>query len=271
MRLRFSMGVVVLAGFLLLHGIAARAADHVLLVGGLGGNEGYSREFADSLKTLQQVLTQRHGYDLQKTRLFLESSSGTAADSATTATLEAFEQTIDSMRQTLSTSDTLLLVMIGHGQSDYVEAKFNLRGPDLTDRRLGELLDALPTRNQRLILDFPCSGQFSETLARRGRVILASTDGPRQIYHTILTRYLLAALQGDDADTNRDGSLDFRELYEYISHEVAGYYEAKGQLTSENPSLEDNGDGDVTTQEEGMDAGDGEFALQVPIAPAPGS
>jgi hypothetical protein len=261
---------VVCASLVAILAFPALAADHVILIGGLGGEAKYTDEFERGITAIRTSLV-KHGYDAVRIHTLLEKAGplkggGDAAQS----TLENIRLEFDRLRKESAAADTLLLVMVGHGQSDYQEPKFNLPGPDLTGHGLNELLNALPCRDQRMILVFPCSGHFSEILSQPTRTIVASTDGPRQIYHSIAIPYLLRALEKNDADANGDGKVSAAELFEFLSEQIKGHFEGAGSLATETPSLDDNGDGKVTARAQGMDAGDGERAAQVILLPAPG-
>ncbi|MCC6696249.1 MAG: hypothetical protein IT365_11520 [Candidatus Hydrogenedentes bacterium] len=247
---------------------SAYAEDYALLIGGLGGEERYSQEFLDSATALRTTLIERHGYHADRVRVFAETAPAERHVDCV-STLENIQREFGRLQTVLQAGDSLLVIAVGHGQSDYQETKLNLPGPDLSAQGLTALLNALPnTDHQTLVLSFPCSGQFAEVLARAGRVVLASTDGPRQIYHSVMTQYLLQAMQSDAADVNADGAVSLYELFDFLSLQVEGHFTAAGTLQTENPSLDDNGDGKVTTLAEGMDAGDGELAKVTYIAPA---
>ncbi|MFC1734775.1 hypothetical protein ACFL1X_01565 [Candidatus Hydrogenedentota bacterium] len=247
----------------------AEAADHVLLIGGIGGEDKYSKEFVDTLGTLRDLLVKRHGYSSENCRLLADIK---AADKSFSnlSTLKNIQDEFKRLKTVAKPDDTLLLVMVGHGQSDYREPKINLPGPDLDAVTLRKLLDSVPVKDQRLILAFGCSGHFSELLANPLQTILASTDGPRQIYKPIMHKYLVEALESEVADADMDGQLSFYELFEFISEGVEGHFKSMESLQIENTSLEDNGDGKVTTLADGMDADDGENARNTFITPAPG-
>ena len=250
---------------------SAYGEDHALLIGGLGGEERYSVEFLDSVTALRTTLVERHGYQAERVRVIAETAPADRhVDSV--STLENIQKEFGRLQTILQAGDSLLVIAVGHGQSDYQETKLNLPGPDLSAQALAALLNALPNADrQTIVLSFPCSGQFAEVLARPGRVVLASTDGPRQIYHSVMTQYLLQAMQSNVADVNADGAVSLYELFDFLSLQVEGHFAAAGTLQTENPSLDDNGDGKVTTLAEGMDAGDGELARVTYIAPAMGA
>ncbi len=247
---------------------SAAAEDHVLLIGGLGGEAKYSEEFLKSLGELRELLTKKHGYNAKRVRLLAEAGDDTRKIDAV-STLANIEKEFGRLKAGMSSDDTLLLIMIGHGQSDYRVPKFNLPGPDLSAQALGKMLADLPGQDQRLILAFGCSGHFTEFISGPLRIVLASGDGPRQIYHSVMPTCLVEALSSNEADFDMDGEITFYEIFDIISEKVEDHFKGMGALQTENPSLDDNGDGEVTTLMEGMDAGDGENAKKTVLAPAP--
>ena len=268
MRNRFVVPLLILVG--LLASRPATAADYVWLVAGSGGEARYTEEFNGALETIYASLVERHHYKVEEVRLF----GGSMAESGTIAeevTLDGLKTQWAKFVETVEPSDTFLLVLMGHGQSDYVEPKFNLKGPDLGGKTLAAMVEALPCEEKRVILSFPCSGHFSEFLAPiDGVSVIASTDGPRQIYHSVMHAFLVQAFQDEWSDQDGDGNLTFYELFQFLSDEVDDYYDAHDFVQISNVSLEDNGDGRVTTFAEGMDAGDGERARARRVCPAPG-
>ena len=249
------------------------ATDHVLLVGGLGGEPQYTQEFATALSDIKAVLL-KGGYPEQNIHLLREASGENTKkemEGKTASTLANLTNEFDRLNRESKPEDTFLLILLGHGQSDYQEPRFNLPGPDLTAHALLGMLNALPVKDQRLILLFSCSGHFSEIVTAPTRTILASTDGPRQIYHSVAIPLLAKTLDPKAADSNNDGNVSFLEVFDLFSNRVTEHFKTENLLVMETPSLEDNGDGKVTVRTEKMDAGDGTRAATVFILPAPAS
>lgn len=256
-----------LASLILLTGLvthtSANAEDYVWLVAGAGGEQRYTEEFSNTLDALHTSLTTYHHYPKDQIEIL-----GTPEEELT---LEVLSSNWNELIDAVEPSDTFLLIMLGHGQSDFVEPKFNLKGPDLGGKTLASMMAALPILDKKVILSFPCSGHFSELLAPiEGMSVIASTDGPRQIYHSVINPFLVKAFEDEWSDQDGDGSLTFYELYQFLSNEVDDYYESHDFIQISNVSLEDNGDGRVTTFAPGMDAGDGDRARELRISPAPG-
>lgn len=268
MRYRIGLCLLVVAGALAPP--AAPAADYVWLVAGAGGEERYTNEFNESLKSISASLIERHGYESENVRILGEAPED-FEPLHEDITLEDLKTEWAGLIESAEPSDTFLLVMMGHGQSDFVEPKFNLKGPDLGGRTLAAMLEDLPCEEKRVILSFPCSGHFSELLAPiAGISVIASTDGPRQIYRSVMNGFLVQAFADEWSDQDGDGALTFYELFQFLSSEVDDYYGAQDFVQINNVSLEDNGDGRVTTFAEGMDAGDGERSRAQRLCPAPG-
>jgi hypothetical protein len=248
------------------------AADYVWLVAGSGGTAEYTSEFDASLHSIQLSLTGRHHYQPDKVQLLSKRPEGLEGATAyDEITLAEFQEKWAELIKTIEPSDTFLLILMGHGQSDFVDPKFNLKGPDLKGKTLAAMFEALPCEEKRAILSFPCSGHFSEFLAPvKDLSVIASTDGPRQIYRSVMNLFLVQAFQDEWSDQDGDGALTFYELFQFLSNEVDDYYESQDFEQIANVSLEDNGDGRVTTFAADMDAGDGDRAREQRVWPAPG-
>jgi hypothetical protein len=247
----------------------ARADDFALLIGGLGAEEPYRTEFARTLTSVRKQMIESQGYKASNIR-FLAEKAGGDYPVDTTPTLENVRAEFERLRSETGTSDTLLVILLGHGQSDFAEAKFNLPGPDLSAKELRAMLDAVASLDQRLILVFPCSGHFSQELSARDRAIVASCDGPREIYHSVAAPFLVQAFQGILADGNRNGETTLYELFEFMSRETADFYKSHNLLQTEHPSIEDDGDHKVSSLKEGkMSGADGARAKTLRILPAP--
>ncbi|MBN1867010.1 hypothetical protein JW916_06925 [Candidatus Sumerlaeota bacterium] len=266
---RAALSVVAVA-HLLLAGSVARADDFALLIGGQGGEEPYRTEFVRTLASVRKQMVENQAYPASNTCFLAEKADGDYPVDAP-PTLENIRAEFARLRTEVGTSDTLLLVVLGHGQSDHVEAKLNLPGPDLSALELRAMLDSVPAGDQRLILIFPCSGHFAQVLSARGRAILSSCAGSREIYHSVAAPFLVQAFQGFLADADRDGETTLYEVFEFLSQETPDFYESLGLLQAEHPSLDDDGDRSLSSLREGKPTSrDGKRAKALRLLPAPG-
>ncbi len=136
----------------------------------------------------------------------------------------------------------LWLVLIGHGTFDGKEAKFNLRGPDLSAADLAEALN--PFHRPLAIIDCAsASGPFVNRLSATNRVIVTATRSGYEQNYARFGQYLSEAIADPRADLDRDGQTSLLEAFLVASRRVAEFYESEGRLATEHALIDDNGDG----------------------------
>ena len=153
----------------------------------------------------------------------------------------------DQLRQALSMepkdgSSELWVVLIGHGTFDGKEARFNLRGPDLTATELAELLKPFQ-RPVAVINTTECSGPFLNKLSATNRVIITATRSGNEQSFAHFGQYFTDALTDPQADLDHDGQVSLLEAFLTASRQVGEFYSLRGRLASEHALLDDNGDG----------------------------
>jgi hypothetical protein len=135
----------------------------------------------------------------------------------------------------------LWIVLIGHGTYDGREAKFNLRGPDVTDIQLSEWLT--PIKRPVAVLDCTsASAPFLNRLSGPNRVIITATRSGSELNYARLGEYLAGAIADPSADLDKDGQVSLLEAFLTASKRVAEYYRTHSQLATEHALLDDNGD-----------------------------
>jgi hypothetical protein len=138
--------------------------------------------------------------------------------------------------------EPLWLVLIGHGTYDGREAKYNLRGPDVTDAELGEWLAAVKTRPVAVLDCTSASGPFLNRLSGANRVVVVATRSGNEQNFARFGEYLAAAIGDIRSDLDKDGQVSLLEAYLTAGNRVAEYYKTHSQLATEHPLLDDNGD-----------------------------
>jgi hypothetical protein len=135
----------------------------------------------------------------------------------------------------------LWIVLIGHGTYDGREAKFNLRGPDVTDLQLSEWLT--PIKRPVALLDSTsASAPFLNRLSGPNRVIVTATRSGSEMNFARLGEYLAGAIADPNADLDKDGQVSLLEAFLTASKRVGEYYRTHAQLATEHALLDDNGD-----------------------------
>ena len=137
--------------------------------------------------------------------------------------------------------EPLWIVLIGHGTFDGREAKFNLRGPDVTD---AELLDWLKPIN-RPVAVLNCtsaSGPFLSRLSAPNRVVVTATRSGDEQNFARFGQYLAESVADPHADLDKDGQVSLLEAFLVASSRVAEFYRTRSRLATEHPLIDDNGD-----------------------------
>ena len=144
--------------------------------------------------------------------------------------------------ETTRPTGELWLVFIGHGTFDGHEAKFNLRGPDIS---AGELAAALkPCQRPLAVIDCAeASSPFINALSAPNRVIITATRSGNEINATRFGGYLAKAIADPEADLDKDGQTSLLEAFLFASRQVAQFYKEAGRLATEHALMDDNGDG----------------------------
>jgi len=136
----------------------------------------------------------------------------------------------------------LWLVLIGHGTFDGKEAKFNLRGPDLSATELADWLK--PFRRPVIVIDCASSSSpFLNKLSAPGRIIVTATKSGYEANYARFGKFMAEAIADVTADLDKDGQTSLLEAFIMASRRVAEFYEAEGRLVTEHALLDDNGDG----------------------------
>lgn len=161
-------------------------------------------------------------------------------DPAETNDLAQLQQTL--AEEPKSSPGELWLVLLGHGTFDGREARFNLRGPDLTATNLVLLLKPF-TRPVAVINAFSSSGPFLNPLSGPARVIITATRSGAEQNYARFGQHLSEAIADPQADLDKDGQTSLLEAWLTASYRVAEFYKTEGRLATEHALLDDNGDG----------------------------
>ena len=136
----------------------------------------------------------------------------------------------------------LWVVLIGHGTHDGREAKFNLRGPDVSDQELAEWLKPC-TRPLAVINCSSASAPFLKALSGKGRVVITATRSGSEVNFSRFGDHLSGAIADEGADLDKDGQTSLLEAFLAASHRVEEFYKQEARLATEHALLDDNGDG----------------------------
>lgn len=151
------------------------------------------------------------------------------------------------LKQALAAESTngtapLWLALIGHGTFDGKEARFNLRGPDVSG---GELADwSKPVQRPFIVINCAsASAPFLKPLSGTNRIVITATRSGSELNYTRFGEHFAKALAGSGGDLDKDGQVSLLEAFLVASRHVAEFYQTEGRLVTEHALLDDNGDG----------------------------
>lgn len=150
--------------------------------------------------------------------------------------LQLFEQVSSS-----PPSKELWLFLIGHASHDNRNYKFNISGPDLTDKEIQAFLDRLGTIRTYLVAATNSSGTLASQLGQENRVIVTATKSATERQPPLFMSFFLEAVASEEADTDKNARVSLLEAFLFSHQKVALWFEEKGRLQTEHSTLQDNG------------------------------
>lgn len=231
---------------------AAAQNRYALIVSGASGGQEYVVQYSRWCRELSRTLIENFTFTPTAVTVLSDTAQPAAA-----ATADNVRRVLASLRERMTRDDLLLVVLIGHGTFDGVDAKFNLVGPDLESAEWAAVLRPMPGRTV-IVNTTSASFPFLERLAAPRRVVISATDSAEQRFDTVFPGYFIRALADEASDLDKNGRISIWEAFASAVSAVKRHYQQRGQLSTERALLDDNGDGagtDVTDQGE-----DGSYA-----------
>jgi hypothetical protein len=239
---------------------------HILVITGLGGDPAYSERFMEWGGALVAAAGEKFGLPADRI-IYLGEDPAADPRIQDRSTQENVDRAFTKLVSDSQPGDHIFVVLIGHGSYTAGESRFNLPGPDLTAEDFGLRLDQLSDRRVAFVNLASASGEFVKALSGEGRTIVTATRTGRERNETIFGGYFVDALTGETADLNKDGRVSVWEAFEFARTEVTREYETSNLIATEHPVLDDNGDGEGST--ELVDALDGTLARTMFLAADP--
>lgn len=217
---------------------AAAGDRYALVVTGASGGPPYSEQYDAWRSSFVRVLEQTFAYPRDRILVLAEKEG----DGVRQANRENVRRAVEVIRRAATKDDVVLILLMGHGTSENEEAKFNLVGPDLSAREWDALLRPIAAR---LVFVDAASGSFPflQELSGRGRIVLTANDSAAQQFETVFPGFFIGAFDDAEADFDRNGKVSIWEAFASAAGGVRRWFQERGQLATERPMLDDNGDG----------------------------
>ena len=233
------LGIFATAMLLAAGATASAGAEerYALIVSGATGGQEYDTQYRRWTSDLSRTLTDRMKIDPARVTVLSDTSRVEGA-----ATAGNVRKAVAAIGQRMTRDDLLLVVLIGHGTFDGVDAKFNLAGPDLESAEWSALLRPLAGR---VVVVNTTAGSFPflERLAGPRRVVITATDSMAQRFDTVFPEYFIRAFADEAADLDKNGRISIWEVFAAASGGVRRHYQQRGLLSTERALIDDNGDG----------------------------
>ena len=140
-------------------------------------------------------------------------------------------------------TDSLVVILIGHGTYDGHEYKFNIPGPDLTATELATLLDRVPAQRQLVVNMTSSAADPSSSCGAPNRIVIAATKTGSEKNATNFARYFAEALREPAADTDKNESVSALEAFRYAQAKTTEFFDTQKRLATEHSVIEDTGKG----------------------------
>jgi len=231
--------LVLVLSFVLAAASSFAGERYALIVTGASGGDDYARKYDTLRVSFVSTLKEKFGFDQPHLSVLADHESA----GVLLATRANVQRVLSDLRQRMTKDDLLFVLLIGHGTSANGEdAKFNLVGPDLSASEWSDLLKPLPGR--LVFVDTSgASFPFMQKLAGRSRVVLTATDSAAQQFETVFPEFFVKAFDDPAADLDKNGRVSLWEAFSYASAGVRQWFDQHGQLPTERPLLDDDGDG----------------------------
>ncbi len=210
------------------------AKPHLIVVVGAEGEAQFGQAFQDWAAKWKEIAGKAEA-DLTTIGVIGETTSNdNLSDHA------KLQQTISQLSQ--SEASSLWLVMIGHGTFLKDDAKFNLRGMDVSAKELDQWLKPV-VKPLVIVNGASASGPFINQLSAKNRIVLTATKSGTEDNYARFSGYFAQAMTSLDADLDHDDEVSLLEAFLLASSKTQSFYTDEGRISTENSLLDDNADG----------------------------
>lgn len=221
---------------------SVHANTRAVVIAGLGGNTEYNAAFTNQANTMVAAL---ESITVSSEHVTLLSG----ADSNRASILDALNALSDEIKQLADGDeavDTLVLIMLGHGNMNRDGWQFNVSGPDLSVTDLIAAMAPINVAQEVIVVSASSSGGLLNAMSQPGRTLITATKSGGETNAVRFTEYFAQALGSDDADIDRNELLTVREAFTFANNATQRYFEDQKLLASEHARLEGDDGVNVT-------------------------
>lgn len=227
---------------------------HIWIFNGTPGDDEHHELYEKNLGRMRKAFTERFGIPSDKiTVLYGPKAAGYDGVCTREAMLAELGKVVEATKQ--PGAGGAWLIFEGHANAVAGGANFNLPGPDLSAREIGEALKpAAPKATIVIVATTACAAAFVRPLAAPGRLVIAATSRDDPENETEFPEAFAQALEAPETDANHDGLVSVLELFLACHERVQQIYQQGNFMIKEHAQLDGDGDGRGTQRPSPADA-----------------
>ncbi len=198
--------------------------SHILVITGVSGDDEHAKKFEKWAATFIDTAKKKEAVPEANITLLSEKN----------ATKANVEKAFTDLAAKAKPTDSVVILLIGHGSFDGRVAAFNLMGPDLYVADYAKLLSKFTTQKIVFVNTTSASGEFLKPLAAPGRVIVTATKTGGERNDTEFPEHFVAAFGDAAADQDRNGHVSIREAFDYAKTKVSQSFQQRGSILTEH-------------------------------------
>jgi hypothetical protein len=231
---------------------------YAIIISGASYNKQHYNWFLSSTVMAYKLL-RNNGYEDESIYYLFEDKNVPDVDSL--STMNNFKKAVLDIKSRSGITDSILVILIGHGGFDGSDSYYCLSDNNLYDTEMADMFKDIK-RDKLIFIFSPCnSGGFIDNLSGNNTVIITSTRKD-EVNRAAFIEPFLAAFDGP-GDSDLNGKISFAEAFNFASASVKQQFADNGWggLT-EHAQIDDNGD-KISTEYLFPDEKDGELAGQI--------
>lgn len=206
--------------------LVAQAKTSVVIVQGLAGEDYYQRHFDEQVEKIQTASSNL--VDKEDIQFF-----------GVTENKESILPALQTLVETASSDDLILLYLIGHGSYDGRDYKFNIAGADISGTDITALFSSENLSATAVLINTSSSsGALLKPIAETGLHLITATKSGAERTATRFGRHFADGLLEAEADINKNESISLQEAFDYAERETQAFYDEEGLLATENPRMQ---------------------------------
>jgi hypothetical protein len=241
-------------------GSVSAKQTHLVIIVGLGGEDGYREKFHEWASEMREAAIHRHGVSENSVYYLAEKPELYPGVARAKSTKESVMALFAELETVVAPGDQLFVLLIGHGSFNSEESRFNLPGPDVTAVEFDLLLTPFSEQQIVFVNASSASGSFLPELSGSNRVIVTATKSGYERNESLFGGYFVEAYAGEGADTDKNERISVVEAFTYARARVDAYYNEENILKTEHAIIDDNGDGEGAHE---LAEGEGDVASTV--------